>query len=112
MESKSSSTTTEWERRLGEDVRKLRQRRRLTQVELADRANISLSAVKYLETGKGSSLATVVRVARALDRIDWLGSFTPPEPSVSPIAVLRERQRAESGTPKRVRHATKGPEPQ
>jgi transcriptional regulator with XRE-family HTH domain len=110
MESKPLAGTSEWERRLGEDVRRLRRRRRLTQIELADRANVSLSAVKYLEAGKGSSLATVVRVARALDRTDWLESFIPPEPSVSPIAVLRERQRAEKEDTKRVRRATTDPQ--
>jgi transcriptional regulator with XRE-family HTH domain len=105
MESTPESGTSEWERRLGGDVRRLRQRRRLTQAELANRANVSLSAVKYLEAGNGSSLATVVRVARALDRSDWLASFLPPEPPVSPMAVLRERQRAERDRVKRVRHA-------
>ena len=84
--------TTEWEQRIGRAVRELRQRAELTQAELAERSNVSLSAVRYLEAGKGSSLSTLVRVVRALDRTSWLEDLAPPEPSVSPIALLRERR--------------------
>ena len=105
MQNKPLHTTAEWEQRLGDDVRSLRQRQRLTQAELAQRANISLSAVKYLEKGRGSSLATLIRIARVFDRTDWLASFAPPEPAVSPLAALREHQRRAKAGPKRVRHA-------
>jgi|SRR5579872_2178724 len=103
MELKPLSTTTEWEHQLGADVRRLRLAQGLTQVELAERANVSLSAVKYLEGGRGSSLASLIRVARALGRADWLSSLAPAEPAVSPIALLRERQRATDPTTRRVR---------
>jgi transcriptional regulator with XRE-family HTH domain len=105
MEFKPLLTTENWERRLGGEVRRLRQRRELTQAELAERANVSLSSIKYLEAGKGSSLATVVRVAKALEREDWLASFMPPESTISPMALLRERQRSEQRSPARVRHS-------
>jgi transcriptional regulator with XRE-family HTH domain len=72
MESKPLLTTENWERRFGIEVRRLRQRHELTQAELAEQANVSTSSIKYLEAGKGSSLATVVRVAKALGRVDWL----------------------------------------
>jgi transcriptional regulator with XRE-family HTH domain len=88
---------------MGTDVRRLRLAQGLTQVELAERANVSLSAVKYLEGGRGSSLATLIRVARSLGRADWLSSLAPAEPSVSPIALLRERQRATDPATRRVR---------
>lgn len=104
MQNEPLLTTVEWEQRIGDEVRSLRQRQRLTQAELAQRANISLSAVKYLEKGRGSSLATLIRIARVFDRTDWLASFAPPEPAVSPLAVLREHQRLAKAVPKRVRH--------
>jgi transcriptional regulator with XRE-family HTH domain len=97
-------TTADWERRLGTDARRLRQRNRLTQVELAELANVSVSAVKGLESGKGSSLATLIRVVRALGRTDWLESLVPADPVISPMAKLRERRRMQTTPPKRVRH--------
>jgi transcriptional regulator with XRE-family HTH domain len=96
--------TTEWEQRIGGAVRELRQRADLTQAELAGRANVSLSAVRYLEAGKGSSLATLVRVVRSLDRTTWLEDLAPAAPSVSPIALLRERKAVEGRPRRRVRH--------
>jgi transcriptional regulator with XRE-family HTH domain len=103
MESEPFLTSDEWERRFGEGVRKVRQRMGLTQAELAERANVSLSAVKYLEKGSGSSLGTIVRLARVLDRTSWLDAWVPPEPTISPIALLRERQHASTSSRKRVR---------
>jgi transcriptional regulator with XRE-family HTH domain len=105
MESSPLLTTDNWEQRFGVEVRRLRQRQDLTQGELAERANVSISSIKYLETGKGSSLSTLVRVAKALGRTEWLASFTPPESTVSPMALLRERQRSEQKLPARVRHS-------
>ena len=85
-------------------MRGLRLRNRLTQIELAERANVSGSAIKNLEGGKGSSLTTVVRVVRALGRTDWLESLLPPEPAVSPMEILRQRRREETNASQRVRH--------
>ena len=102
MEIQTLSTTEQWERSVGDGARRLRRRQRLTQVELAARANVSLSALKNLESAKGSTLTTVIRVARALGRTEWLSSFAPPEPTVSPMAALQQRRR--STGPQRVRH--------
>lgn len=107
MESKLLSTVKDGEQRLGGDIRSLRQRRQLTQSELAELANVSQSAIKYLEAGKGSSLSTLILVARALDRSDWLAAFLPPQPSVSPMAALREQRRGHERTPKRVRRSVR-----
>jgi transcriptional regulator with XRE-family HTH domain len=99
------ATTEEWERRLGRSGRQLRLQARLTQADLAERANLSLSSVKNFEAGKGSSLATVVRMARALGRTDWLESLAPAASTFSPLAVLHDHRRSEAGRPQRVRHA-------
>jgi len=95
-------STEEWEQRVGAAIKTLRQRADLTQNELAARANVSLSAVKYIEQGRGSSLSTFVRVVRALGRTGWLDDLTPPPPTVSPLAMLAERRL--DAAPTRVRH--------
>jgi transcriptional regulator with XRE-family HTH domain len=84
-------STEEWESSVGAQVRSLRIRAHLDQAELADRAGVSIGAVKGLEQGKGSTLRTLVRVATALDRADWITALDP-QPSISPLDVLRSRR--------------------
>ena len=82
------SSTDEWEALVGEQFRSLRIARNLDQAQLAELAGVSLGSVKGLEQGRGSTLKTIVRVARALDREAWLRGLAP-RPTVSPIDVLR-----------------------
>jgi transcriptional regulator with XRE-family HTH domain len=103
MEYQLSMTTAEWEKRLGVEVRRLRVASGLTQVDLAQRANVSISTIRYLEAGRGSSLATLIRVAKVLDRTTWLASFAPVEPSVRPMELLREKNRKAGAERSRVR---------
>ncbi|MGP8009346.1 MAG: helix-turn-helix domain-containing protein [Acidimicrobiales bacterium] len=107
MELPTLISTDEWEKRFGREVRRLRNRLRLTQDELAINANISTSSVQSLERGGGSSLSTVIRVARALGRTEWLNSFTPEEPDVSPVRLLREREQQEARARSRVRRSAR-----
>ena len=104
-------TTEDWEQRLGAAVRATRMRRNLTQAELAEHANVSLSSVRSLEQGKGSTVTSLVRVARALGRDEWLDAFSPPEPAISPMAVLRQRQLEATRQRRRVRHPPSAVEP-
>ena len=83
--------TAEWEQALGEQFRTLRLSRGLDQAELAALAGISLGSVRGLEQGTGSSLKTIVRVTRALDREDWLRGLAP-RPIISPLDVLRSQR--------------------
>jgi transcriptional regulator with XRE-family HTH domain len=85
-------TVEEWELLLGEQVRALRVRSGRDQAELADAAGVSLGAVKNLEQGRGSTLKTLVRIARTLDRADWLTALAPPV-AVSPIELMRSGRR-------------------
>ena len=98
----SLRSSSEWESELGSQVRRLRLRQNRTQSELAIAANISLSALKTLELGRGSSLRTLIQVARALDRSEWLSTFTPPEPSVSPMQMLQAQKKQVAATRKRA----------
>ena len=87
-----SSSTTEWERYLGEQFRAMRIRAGVEQAVLAERADVSTGAIKNLESGKGSSLKTMIKIVRCLGRTDWLESLAP-EVSVSPMQMLTAARR-------------------
>lgn len=95
-------STRDLETELGLKVRRMRLRQDRTQRELADDANISLSALKGLETGRGSGVRTLILVARALGRTDWLESFAPPESSISPLKLWSEQNEPDIGKRKRA----------
>ena len=95
-------STRDLEVELGLEIRRTRLRQNRTQRKLADDANVSLSALKGLETGRGSRVRTLVLVARALDRTDWLESLAPPEPSISPLKLWSDRNAADAGKRKRA----------
>ena len=75
---------------LGRQLRALRLRQNLKQDQLAARAGIALNAVKNLETGKGATVRSLVRVLRVLDRTGWLTTLAPAV-TISPIQMLRTR---------------------
>lgn len=80
-------TTVELEERIGVQVRARRLRATRTIREVAAEAGVTPKTVQNLERGRGSSVATLVKVLRALGAEDWLDTLAPPEP-ISPIAVL------------------------
>src|SRR5580765_24895 len=91
----------EWEAELGRQLRAVRLRQNLEQRELAARAGVALNAVKHLETGKGATVRSLVRVLRALGRADWLRTLAPAV-SISPVQMLKAkapRRRASRRTP-------------
>jgi transcriptional regulator with XRE-family HTH domain len=104
MENRLLSTVEEREVEFGRAVRRLRLSRRITQAELAEQANVSLSAVKNLERGRGSSLSTVISVVRSLGRSEWLDSLALTDSGFSPMDLLRQRKSV--ARPQRVRHRT------
>lgn len=93
-----SRTIAELSQALGEQIRSLRLRQNRQQQELATEADVALTALKNLESGKGATVRTLLKVLRALNRLDWLDSLSPPV-SISPLQLLRQkapRQRASS----------------
>jgi len=97
-----SLTDDEWEGRLGEQVRAARIAAGYTQRELAGRASISLSTLHSIENGSGSSLRSLIRIARALGRADWLNDFHVTD-EVSPLQLLRQQRAGERSVRRRVR---------
>jgi len=89
-------TPRQWENEFGQQIRALRLRRNIVQQQLAEQAGVALNAVKNLETGKGTTVSTLVKVLRVLNREDWLTTLAP-EVSISPLQMLKRkpaRQRA------------------
>jgi transcriptional regulator with XRE-family HTH domain len=95
VEELSMTTTDDWERLLGDQIRAARLAAGLPQVNLAAQANVALGALKNLESGKGSTVRTLVRVVRALGRSDWLEALAPPV-TISPLAAFEQSQRNSS----------------
>lgn len=91
-------TSAEIEEILGSRLRELRLLKNLDQVSLAERAGVSLNALKHLETGQGARVSSLIKVLRGLDRADWLQTLTPAV-SISPMQMLKSENRA----PKRAR---------
>ena len=89
-------STEELETRLGADIKALRLLNATDRQTLANRAGVSLNAIKRLENGSGATIRTLLKVLRALDRVDWLSALTP-RITVNPLNMLRDqvqRQRA------------------
>ena len=93
-----SRSSNELEQLLGSRLRELRILRNQDQVSLAERAGVSLNALKHLESGKGARVSSLIKVLRALDRADWLETLAPTV-SISPMQMLKR----ESRDPKRAR---------
>jgi DNA-binding XRE family transcriptional regulator len=91
---------------LGEQVQALRFSRNLDQITTAEKAGISEKALRNLEAGRGSTVASFLRVLKALDSLDGL-ELLAPRPSVSPLALLRSskaRQRVRQSSASRDRN--------
>jgi transcriptional regulator with XRE-family HTH domain len=92
---------------LGESVRALRIDHRLTQVELAKRANVSLGALKNLESGRGSSTNTLVRVVHVLGQDRWLQVLAPAPETFNPLILIEPRRSNQPRAARRVRQVSK-----
>ena len=95
-------TSVELEQLLGSRLRELRLLKDLDQNSLAERAGISLNAVKHLESGKGARVHSLIKVLRALERTDWLDTLAPAV-SISPMQMLKSGSRE----PRRARRRTR-----
>lgn len=98
-----AKSTPEWEAELGQQIRNLRLRANLDQQALAEQAGVGLSALKNLESGKGATLKTLIKILRALGRTGWLETLAPAV-SISPLQMLKAKPaRQRASKPRRPR---------
>jgi transcriptional regulator with XRE-family HTH domain len=103
-------TSIELEAALGHGIRQRRIAAGLSQVELADRANVSVGAIHHLERGKGASTKTLTRALAALGAEGWIDQLAPPPPTFNPLNLLESRIReATVTTAPRVRRRSGAP---
>ncbi len=98
----SANTIEELEADMGAQIRSLRLRQNIDRATLALRAGCSVSALKNLEYGTGTTLRTLIAVVRALGREDWLRHVAPMA-TISPLSMPKAghiRQRASSSITK------------
>jgi len=92
---------------LGGRLQRERLNRNMTQADLAHRAGVSLRTLQNIETGRSITLASLIKILRALGNLAVLDDVFP-EPGLSPVQLAklkgRERQRA-SGSDRRVQRS-------
>lgn len=97
-----TSTTQEVLAEIGSRIQRYRLQQNRTLEDVAAEAGVTRLTAQRTESGKNPTLATVIRILRALGRLDALDAFLPV-PLVSPMEVAarggREPQRAR--TPRR-----------
>ncbi len=89
---RSTDTTEEILREIGARLRSFRLQQNVTQARLAETAGVGHATVKRAEAGESIRLETIVKILRALGRVEALDSFLP-EALVSPIRLAEERER-------------------
>jgi transcriptional regulator with XRE-family HTH domain len=89
---------------LGSRLQRERLNRNMTQADLALKAGVAPRSLQYLETGRPCTLASLIKILRALGNLASLDAFFPA-PGLSPVQLSRlkgrERQRASGSTGKR-----------
>ena len=82
---------------LGQRVQQERLNQNLSQSALAKQAGISRNTLQHLEADGISTMLSMLRVLRALGKLNALDAFLPP-PGVSPVQLAKlqgmKRQRA------------------
>jgi len=91
---------------LGSRVQRERLNRNLSQAELAEHAGLGVRTIRYLEAGRQTTVETLIRVLRALGKLEALDALLP-EPGLSPLqlAKLKGRERRRAG---KRRNKTRG----
>ena len=99
---RTTTTTDEALRELGDRLQATRLQQNRTAEAIATAAGVSRATVVRAESGHNTSLESLVRILRALGRLDALDAFLP-EPLVSPLELARSqgrrRQRARPAPP-------------
>jgi transcriptional regulator with XRE-family HTH domain len=86
----SNMTYQEWEAELGQQLRSLRLRQNINQQRLAEQSGVALNVIKNLESGKGATIKSLIKVLRSLNHENWLTTLAPTV-SISPLQMLKGR---------------------
>jgi len=82
---------------LGHRIQRERLNQNMSQADMALKAGVSRRAYQNLEVGLACALPLLIRVLRALNKLDMLDFFLPePGPSPIQLAKLKGRLRARS----------------
>lgn len=92
------------EQEIGTRIQRERLKQNITQARLARLTGLSRVTISAFETGKGSSLSTLIQILRALQKLETMENLLPSA-ELSPIERLRMqdkgiRQRARSKKPR------------
>lgn len=91
MEIDNLTTDQQILKEIGHRLSQIRLGKNVTQKDLAEEAGVGLRTVQRLENGGvATRLSVVIRICKALGIIDRLDLFLP-EPSISPIALLKHQ---------------------
>lgn len=87
--------------RIGSEIERLRLEANRTRESVADHAGVGLSTLARLERDGSSTLLTLIKVLRALDRVDLLEALmTDPRPGPQALLVDRGRPRRRARSPR------------
>jgi len=89
----TSATDREIMAGIGSRLASLREARRLTMVQAAERAAISRRTLYRAERGENPTVLTLIRILRVYGRLEALESFIP-EPEMSPLEYMRRVKRS------------------
>lgn len=103
----SQMTDTEIQRELGRRLREYRLQQNLAVEDLARLAGVSKTTLAKMERGMDFRLSSLLRILRALGRLDALDAFLPP-PAISPMDLLRRRGRGPRRRAYRARRPAAG----
>jgi transcriptional regulator with XRE-family HTH domain len=96
-------TNPQIEQELGKRLKARRLDLNLSQAQAAERSGLSRRTITAIENGKGSTLATLIALLRALQALDTLEGFLPdPGPSPLLLAKLQAEPRKYASKPRKT----------
>jgi len=88
---------------IGVFINRSRINQEYTQAELAERCGLDRASIVRLESGKGATLATFIRVLRMLKELELLEPFTRAS-ELTPIEIYKIEKKILKNRRMRVRH--------
>lgn len=87
-------------RMIGDFIRQTRINKNMTQEDLAKKAGVNRSTIHYMERGEKGNIETLVRLIRALDKLQLFENFQPVT-NISPLAIIEQESKKPARASKR-----------